>query len=93
MSERFCPYCFGHHEKDSNDSYVIWKGRKVMPPFRCLCCGKEICGRQFAFGGCCGACDVGACQLGNRVYSKEYEHEPFDAEKYLSEYELIEEDK
>lgn len=64
-----CLSCFGQHEPDSLDSYVIFRGYKFSPPFYCICCGKEICGRQFAFGRCCGACDMGACDINNKVYN------------------------
>lgn len=70
MTEKqFCYACGGEHEPDPSDSYVIFGGCRFMPPFRCMCCGKEICGRQFAFGRCCGPCDMGACDIHNRVYS------------------------
>lgn len=61
-----CPGCMGHHPPDPPDSYVDFRHRRFRPPFKCLCCGREICGRQFAFGRCCGRCDTGACQIGTR---------------------------
>jgi len=67
--EGFCLGCGGEHEPDPADAYVIFRGYKFSPPFYCICCGKEICGRQFAFGRCCGACDMGACDINSRVYS------------------------
>lgn len=56
--------CGGEHPPDSPTSYVDFNGRRYRPPFRCLCCGMGICGRQFAFGRTCGYCDRGRCQLG-----------------------------
>jgi len=64
----FCSACGGHHEPDSEDSWVEYEGYRFSPPFKCMCCGKEICARQFAYGRCCGPCDMGACQPGNTAY-------------------------
>lgn len=69
-----CLACGGHHDPDPEDTYVDFKGYRFKPPFYCMCCGKEICGRQFAFGRCCGVCDMGACDINNRVYKPEYAH-------------------
>jgi len=71
----FCLTCGGEHEPDSPDCWVDFRGYRFHPPFRCMCCGEEICARQFAFGRCCGACDVGACQTNNRAYRKEAVHD------------------
>lgn len=66
----FCRGCGGSHEPDSPDCWMDFESgldrvlRRFRPPFLCLCCGKEICARQFAFGRCCGYCDTGHCQLG-----------------------------
>jgi hypothetical protein len=73
-----CPHCLGRHEPDSAEVFVDWQGRRYWPPFRCLCCGKEICARQFAFGRCCGPCDCGACNPGNRSYDPQYAHPRYE---------------
>jgi len=41
--------------------YVIFKGKKFYPPYRCLCCGKEVSEEQFCFGRACAYCDCGRC--------------------------------
>ena len=71
----FCPACGGTHEPDSDDVYVDYDGYRFRKPFKCMCCGKEICARQFAFGRCCGPCDIGACQTGNRAFRLSAAHE------------------
>jgi hypothetical protein len=66
-----CNSCYGYHDPDPDDSYVDFRGRRFKPPFQCLCCGIVICGRQFAYGRCCGRCDTGACyQLYNRGHNR-----------------------
>lgn len=60
--KEFCIHCFADHEPNPPDSYVDFNRKRYIPPFKCMCCGKEICGQQFAFGRCCGICDTGACQ-------------------------------
>lgn len=62
------PCCAGQHDPDLPDSFVIFGGLRFAPPFVCLCCGKVICGHQFAFGRCCGSCDVGACDSGSQAF-------------------------
>lgn len=76
MGEDFCPTCGGVHEPDTDEVYVDFRGYRFHKPFLCMCCGKEICARQFAFGRCCGLCDMGACQLGSRVYRPSAFHKP-----------------
>ena len=57
------PYCCGGlHSADPPTTFVVFKGRVYRPPFVCLCCGKLICARQFAFGRACGYCDTGKCE-------------------------------
>ena len=56
------PCCGGEHEPDTPDMYIDFRGYRFRTPFLCICCGKEICARQFAFGRACGTCDTGACQ-------------------------------
>jgi hypothetical protein len=68
MAKEFCHACGGEHEPDPPDSWVDFRGYRFKPPFLCMCCGKVICGRQFAFGRCCGPCDMGACQMVNTAY-------------------------
>lgn len=69
MVKEFCFSCGGHHEPDPDGSYVDFRGYRFKKPFLCMCCGKRVCMRQFAFGRCCGPCDVGACQTGNRAFN------------------------
>jgi len=71
----FCTACGGYHEPDPEDSYVDFEGYRYHPPFRCMCCGKEICARQFAFGRCCRPCDTGACQTHHRNFQISVAHE------------------
>lgn len=70
----FCPMCGGHHAPDLKDARIIFNGYSFKPPFRCICCGKEICGRQFAYGRCCAPCDMGACQHDNQAFQQSAEH-------------------
>lgn len=71
-----CRYCWGKHKPDTPMCYVEFDGRRYRPPFQCLCCGKEICGPQFAFGRNCGYCDMGRCQKGLRAAEEgDSEHE------------------
>jgi len=70
-----CLGCGGQHVPDSPDTWVQWGRWRFYPPFYCLCCGREICARQFAYGKCCGICDMGACDPNNSVYRLEYAHE------------------
>ena len=74
-----CPACGGHHEPDSDQTYVDYEGYRFRKPFRCMCCGKEICALQFAFGRCCPPCDIGACDTGNRAFriSAVHAHPPW----------------
>lgn len=71
----FCYACGGEHEPDPPDCWVDFRGYRFHPPFKCMCCGKEICARQFAFGRCCGPCDMGACQTNNRAFPKSAVHD------------------
>ena len=73
--EIFCLTCGGTHEEDPDDSYVDYEGYRFKKPFRCMCCGKEICARQFAYGRSCGPCDMGACQTGNKAFRLSAVHE------------------
>lgn len=70
----FCPSCGGFHEEDPEDCWVDWNGYRFRRPFRCICCGIEICARQFAFGRACGRCDVGACEPENGVFQLSVAH-------------------
>lgn len=70
-----CLSCGGYHEPDSPDSWVDFRGYRFKPPFYCMCCGKVICARQFAYGRCCGPCDMGACQYGNRAFRRSAVHD------------------
>ena len=42
--------------------FVVFKGKKFYPPYKCLCCGKEVSVKQFCFGRVCAYCDLGKCQ-------------------------------
>lgn len=66
-----CRSCYGHHAPDGNEIYVVFRGEKITPPFFCLCCGKQICARQFAYGRMCGVCDTGSCQTDPQYYHLE----------------------
>lgn len=44
--------------------FVDFKGKRFYPPFKCLCCGKDISVEQFCYGRTCGYCDCGRCNLG-----------------------------
>jgi hypothetical protein len=67
-----CPHCFGEHELDTSDIWVEWKGKKYFAPFLCLCCGKETCARQWAYGRSCATCDTGICQTDPKYYHPIY---------------------
>ena len=75
MAKEFCLMCGGEHEPDTDDTWVDYEGYRFHKPFRCMCCGKEICARQFAYGRACAACDMGACQSNNRAFSLSAVHE------------------
>lgn len=68
-AKEYCSTCAGRHEPDPSNSYVDYRGYRFKKPFRCMCCGKEVCARQFAFGRTCAPCDIGACQTGNKAFS------------------------
>lgn len=72
----YCEACGGHHNPDPPDTWVDFRGYRFKPPFLCMCCGKVICARQFAWGRCCGACDMGACQRGNHSFRASAVHSP-----------------
>lgn len=74
LKKPLCPTCLGHHNADSDDSRVDFQGYRFRKPFRCICCGKEICMRQFAYGRACGPCDVGACDARNKAYIRRMTH-------------------
>lgn len=71
---KLCSACGGYHNPDSLDTWVDYEGYRFKPPFRCMCCGKVICARQFAFGRCCSSCDTGACDPRNRAFRIEAVH-------------------
>ena len=72
----YCESCGGHHEPDPPASWVDFEGYRFKPPFLCMCCGKIICARQFAYGRCCAPCDMGACQYGNIAFRRSAGHLP-----------------
>ena len=48
------------------EKFVVFRGKKFYPPFRCLCCGKEISVDQFCWGRLCAYCDLGKCKKNGR---------------------------
>lgn len=44
--------------------YVDFKGKRFYPPFKCLCCGKDVSVEQFCYGRTCGYYDCGKCEKG-----------------------------
>ena len=69
-----CQACGGHHEPDPANSWVDFGGYRFRPPFLCMCCGKIICARQFAYSRCCGPCAMGTCGSANRAYKYSAAH-------------------
>ncbi len=69
-----CPMCWGAHPPDFPDLWMRYDGWEFRPPFKCMCCGKTTCARQFAYGRTCGLCDTGSCQSGNRGFKPQYAH-------------------
>ncbi|MDE1821252.1 MAG: hypothetical protein KGJ23_08730 [Euryarchaeota archaeon] len=57
----WCNSCGGNHDPDPAGVTIDFKGRRFTAPFHCLCCDRVLCARQFAFGRCCGPCDIGSC--------------------------------
>lgn len=85
----FCSHCFGNHAPDISECSVEWKGRRFKPPFLCLCCGKETCMRQFAYGRACGPCDTGSCNAANRAHVPQNAHPRFNATAYTEQQEKV----
>lgn len=56
------------------DLCVDFEGYRFREPFRCMCCGKPVDMKQFAFGRTCGPCDLGACDIHNRAFSLDAVH-------------------
>ncbi len=71
----YCPSCGGKHEEDPPDVYVDFRGYRFTKPFHCICCGRELCSKQFAFARACSLCDTGACQFWNKNYKVENAHD------------------
>ena len=71
----YCPSCGGHHEEDPPDIYVGFRGYRFAKPFYCICCGWELCSKQFAFARACSLCDTGACQFWNKNYETKHAHD------------------
>jgi hypothetical protein len=55
MCERF------QHEELPADGHFDFKGYRFKAPFHCMCCGKEVCWKQWAYGRYCATCDTGIC--------------------------------
>lgn len=64
-NDQFCVGCGGFgkyfHEPDPTDTVIRFREYEYKLPFFCLCCGIQICARQFAYGRNCGYCDTGQC--------------------------------
>ena len=75
MVESMCEHCWGEHEPDLSDASLDFKGYRFTPPFLCMCCGRETCVRQWAWGRTCGLCDTGNCDQHSRGFKPEYAHE------------------
>jgi hypothetical protein len=58
---RLCSFGTVHAPAPVDICFRDYKGWNFTPPFHCMCCGKEICFHQWAFGRSCGTCDTGAC--------------------------------
>ena len=71
----YCPSCGGQHEEDLSDVYVDFRGYRFTKPFHCICCGRELCSKQFTFARACSSCDTGACRLWNKNYKTDYAHD------------------
>lgn len=41
--------------------FVVFNKKRFYPPYKCLCCGKEISLEQFCWGRLCAYCDLGKC--------------------------------
>ena len=59
-----CVGCDGYH--DEADTRIEFRGYTYTPPFFCLCCGIQVCARQFAWARMCGYCDTARCWKGVR---------------------------
>jgi hypothetical protein len=83
IGDLFCPHCWGNHQPDNDQCWVEFNGKRFAPPFLCLCCGKETCMRQFAYGRTCAPCDTGSCNTASRNYIPQNAHGRFDAKAYI----------
>ena len=54
--------------------WVLLEGVKYLAPFLCMCCGREVEARQWAFGMACGLCDTGICQTWHDHHRPEHAH-------------------
>lgn len=70
--------------EDDPTVFVDFGGRRYRPPFRCLCCGKQVSLAQFCYGRLCGPCDCGACQYGNRSFDPRACHPRLSRDYYLT---------
>ena len=72
------------------EEFVVFKGKKFYPPYRCLCCGKEVSVKQFCFGRLCAYCDLGKCQKNWKYLEGHGRKDIFeDAEKMGDEFQEI----
>jgi hypothetical protein len=56
------------HKPQPPDIHFIYRGWKFTPPFICMCCGIEVCFRQWAFSRSCGSCDVSNSRTRRLLY-------------------------
>ncbi|KKM69718.1 hypothetical protein LCGC14_1448090 [marine sediment metagenome] len=73
--EKFLPCCGGNHEPDNPEWHMDFRGWRFTAPWLCICCGKEICARQWSFGRACGPCDTGSCQSWHERFTPARSHE------------------
>ena len=65
--EEYTAYVNKYMQEDTltkNKQFADFKGKRFYPPFKCLCCGKEVDVKQFCYGRTCAYCDMGKCQTG-----------------------------
>ncbi len=74
LMAEFCVSCYGDHDPDPPDVSMEFRGWELRPPFKCMCCGVDLCARQFAFGRACALCDTGGCQTWHQAFKPERAH-------------------
>lgn len=66
----FHALCESLHERIPADLFFDYRGWKFTAPFICMCCGIEICFRQWAFSRSCGPCDISDSKTHRVLYGK-----------------------